>query len=267
MINFRKLLAVVIVMSSAFVSISAQERTLEELSQEGTRIGKIFKAATDAGDKNGQNAALKEIEAILVTLRTQEQVDAITNAFNECNVLISTPAHDAKAYTRALGNAKVSGDAVAIEDAQDIIVTVKKQYSKRSTEDAQLFDKYFEIANQALDLGLKSRQSTDNACDEEIQALRNKYADDQTLIKLINDTFGYFALSRTTVDNDAQIYAKKILDAQDSKSQSKLDNARRDVTYLYERYVLEVGEDKAQLFTDKLNELMKGRYVITQGVK
>ena len=81
-----------IVLLSVFVfanTLVAQVMSLEELAREGARIGRQFKAATAAGDVNGQNAALDEIDAILATLKKQEQVDALTNAFNNCNVAIS----------------------------------------------------------------------------------------------------------------------------------------------------------------------------------
>ena len=97
--------------------LSAQTHTLDYLSKEGARIGRMFRNATKANDVDAQNAALTQIDEILATLKTQEQVDALTNAFNNTNVEITIPEQDAVAYVRALGNARIALDEIGIEDA------------------------------------------------------------------------------------------------------------------------------------------------------
>ena len=63
--------------------LSAQTYTLDYLSKEGARIGRMFRNATKANDVDAQNAALAQIDEILATLKTQEQVDRLTHFLSE----------------------------------------------------------------------------------------------------------------------------------------------------------------------------------------
>lgn len=135
MTEIRRLVSIITLVLIASIALDAQVMSLEELAREGARIGRQFRAAVQSGDVEAQNAALDEIDAILATLKKQEQVDALSNAFNNCNVVITNPATDAEGYILALGNAYVEGDTIGIEDAQDIIATVQRQYLERPADE------------------------------------------------------------------------------------------------------------------------------------
>lgn len=247
-------------------SLFAQEISLEELARKGARIGRQFKAATEAGDENGQKAALNEIELILGTLKKQEQVDALSNAFNNCNVLISSPSQDALAYTMALGNAIVAGDNIGIEDANDIIETVRQKYLTISSEKHQSFEKYLSIAKEALDLGISALNANgdDNEIariETQVRGLCDKCSGDKESEKIINELYGIFAIKITDIENDAQICANKIIKAlSKDNSQQLLDKALNEVGYYYKKYALHMGEDVAKTLNDKINQKLDGKY-------
>ena len=254
-----------IVLLTVFVfanTLVAQVMSLEELAREGARIGRQFKAATAAGDVNGQNAALDEIDAILATLKKQEQVDALTNAFNNCNVAISNPSQDALAYTMALGNAIEAGDDIGIEDANDIIATVRQQYLERSNDEQQILDKYFSIAKEALDLGVLAYNANGDAneisrIETQVAELHNKYSEDKELVKIIDELYGIFSIKITDLENDAQLCAREIIKAKCSgESPAYFEKARRLSGYYYKKYALCKGEEEAKRLNDRINAIL-----------
>ena len=249
-----KPISVIIVLLCLMFTASAQMLSVDELQKEGARIGRNFQRATKMGDVEGQKNALNDLDAILSTLKKQEQVDALTEAFNNCNIEISTPEKDAKAYVVALGNAIVDGDSIAIEDANDIIQTVKERYQQQNND--SIFSYYLTMAKCALDCGLNARFSQNEdellASKSQIEALKGEYMTDNVAQSLIDYIYGFFATTISDVDTDAKKCASMIINAQKSGSEEQLNNANKTVGYYYARYVIEKGEIVAQEFNDKI---------------
>ena len=262
----KKTLIALLCVAFSAISLSAQVESLDELARKGARIGRQFKAAIEAGDVKAQTAALDEIQSILLTLKKQEQVDALTNAFNNCNVLISNPSQDALAYTMALGNAIVDKDSIGVEDANDIIETVRQKYLTISSEKHQSFEKYLSIAKEALDLGISvsNANGDDNEIariETQVRGLCDKCSGDKESEKIINELYGIFAIKITDIENDAQICANKIIKAlSKDNSQQLLDKALNEVGYYYKKYALHMGEDVAKTLNDKINQKLDGKY-------
>lgn len=272
MMNFKRFISIIALVLVTSLAVDAQVMSLDELAREGSRIGRQFQAALKAGDVEAQNAALNEIDAILATLKKQEQVDALTNAFNNCNVVITNPATDAEGYTLALGNAYVEGDTIGIEDAQDIIATVQRQYLERPADEQKMFDRYLLASRSALDLGLAARKAHGNTeaiknIEAQVDELRTKQQGDSVALKLVNNIYGFYATVLTDIDSDAQLCADKIIEAQKTGSQELLNKAAHEVGCYYKRYAHEKGDDVAKEFNQKINTLMEGKYDLKQNIK
>lgn len=269
MINSLKTLFLVLMFTGiSVIGINAQQLSILELEREGARIGRQFKVAVEKGDVDAQNAALNDIDAILATLKTQEQVDALVNAFNNCNVTISTPSHDAMSYTMALGVAMADNDEIGIEDALDIIENVRQQYRARSDKEYDEFEWCLIAARSGLDLGLKAFDADGNAdilqqIETQVDQLRQKYATDSTSLNIVNEMYGIFSVKITDIDNDARICADKIINAlsrNNNKNNAILDKALNEVGYYYKKYALQFGEDKAKQLNEKINMKLGGKY-------
>ncbi len=243
-------------------ALCAQTYTLDYLSKEGARIGRMFRNATKANDVDAQNAALTEIDEILATLKTQEQVDALTNAFNNTNVEITTPEQDAIAYVRALGNARIDCDEIGIEDAQDIIEKVKSLYLERDAEQYMAFKNYLDIANRSLEVGILARNAYGDevvikSVDEQLSALRNKFAADSVSLKIVDDVYGYVSPVITNVEYDAQMCAEKMIEARKNGSKEAQQKVYNEMIFLYQRYSIEKGEIEANKFQNLVNEIIE----------
>ena len=241
--------------------LCAQTYTLEYLSKEGTRIGRMFRNATKANDVDAQNAALTEIDEILATLKNQEQVDALTNAFNNTNVEITTPEQDAVVYVRALGNARIALDEIGIEDAQDIIEKVKSLYLERDADQYVALKKYLEIANRSLEIGILARNAYGDevvikSVDEQLLALRNELAADSVSLKIIDDVYYYVSPVITNVEYDAQMCAEKMIEARKNGSKDAQQKISNEIIALYQRYSIEKGEIEANKFQNLVNEIV-----------
>lgn len=268
-----RFLCAVLLAILSIITTNAQVMSLEELSREGARIGRLFKKATDAGDVNAQNAALDEINAILSTLKKQEQVDALTNAFNNCNVPITTPSRDALGYAMALGNAIEASDEIGVEDANDIIETVRQQYMSRLSDDYNNFEKYLAAAKNGLQLGLSAQEANGNEAqimqiEAQLSAECDKYEGDSISVKIINDMYGLFSIKITDIENDARICAEKIINAAASgESPSHMEKAKNVSGYYYKKYALLKGEEEANKLNEKINAILEGKYVSNQDIK
>ena len=249
---------------STLTILNAQDFTIDKLSREGARIGRQFKVAIKEGDIDAQNAALDEISAILSTLKKQEQVDALTNAFNNCNVTISTPSRDAVGYTMALGNAIVDEDTIGIEDANDIIETARQQYANRSADEQALFDKYLCAAKVGLELGLKALDANGNigkitAIESQLSAEYEKHAGDSVSIKIINDMYGIFSIKITDIETDAKICATEIINASAKGGvPSQMEKAKNLCGAYFKKYSLQKGDEEAKRLNDRVNEILEG---------
>ncbi len=255
--NVRRIFCIVSIF--CFIASSLAENSIEYLNREGARIGRYFKKATQEGNVEGQNIALLQMDSILSTLKKQEQVDALTNAFNNCNVEITVPKNDAILYMRALGNALVAHDDIGAEDAKDIIENVKQQYKTKSVDEYNAFEKYLKAADAGILLGIAKR----NASSEELSEIKNQesaikttYENDGELLDVFVSICGFFSTKITDIDSDADLCASKILEAQKSGKQELIDEAKKEVVYMYEHYLLEQGEDVATLFDKKVNEIL-----------
>lgn len=231
------------------------------LAHEGARLGRAFNIAMKAGDAKAQNDIINEFNSILVTLKKQSQADILTGAFNNCNVPITRPETDAILYSRALMNAHISKDPIAIEDAEDISETVKKIYATdREAQEADRFSKLYECAVNGARLGYeysltndstRSKAITDNA-----SVTRNTICSADSLsIKVFNDSFDYYSINLTTPENDAEIYSKKMKQATASGKQSDINAIARIVGYVYERYSFDRSKEEADKFNSLLNSL------------
>lgn len=272
MTEIRRLVSIITLVLIASIALDAQVMSLDELAREGARIGRQFRAAVQSGDVEAQNAALDEIDAILATLKKQEQVDALSNAFNNCNVVITNPATDAEGYILALGNAYVDGDTIGIEDAQDIIATVQRQYLERPADEQKMFDRYLLASRSALDLGLAARKAHGNTeaiknIETQVEELRTKQQGDSVALKLVDNIYGFYAAVLTDIDSDAQLCANKIVEAQKSGSQVTLDKVVHEVGCYFKRYAHERGDEVANVFNQKVNTLMEGKYELKQDLK
>lgn len=273
MSKFRFLILTIMMLLSASISLNAQDMSLDQLAKEGARIGRKFRAAVEMGDVNGQNAALGEIDAILVTLKKQEQVDALTNAFNNCNVPITTPSRDAVGYTMALGNAMVDGDTIGIEDANDIIATVRQQYLERPIEEQKDFEKYLAAAKAGLQLGLSAYEANGNESqimqlEAQLSAECEKYDGDSISVKIINDMYGLFSIKITDIENDARICAEKIIKAAASgELPSHMEKAKNVCGNYFKKYALLKGEEEANKLNEKINAILEGKYELNQKIK
>lgn len=245
-----KQLIIAIGIAGASCHINAQVPDDATLKEEGTRLGIAFYTAGQAGDTNAQNAVLNEFNDILLSLKKQYQVDILTDAFNRCNVPLSTPQQDAKAYSRTLMNAKISGDSIAIEDANDIIVTVRKLYNERSIEEAAKFEFYLNAANTGGTLGLE--QSTDAYNLE-----RAQFESDSLAVNLYDYSYGYYSVKITTVEDDATTYSQMMREATTTGDQEEVNRIGKIIGYVYEHYSLERGKEDANLFNERLNELIQ----------
>ncbi len=242
--------------------LGAQTYTLEYLTKEGTRIGRQFRNATKANDVEAQNAALVEIDELLATLKTQEQVDALTNAFNNTNVEITTPQQDVIAYVRALGNAKIALDEIGIEDAQDIIDKVKSLYLERDADQYMMFKKYLDVAKRSLEIGILARNAFGdevviNSVAEQLLALKREFATDSVSLKIIDDIYYYVSAVITNVEYDAQMCAEKMIEARKNGSKENQEKVSTEVIYLYQRYSIEKGEIEAKKFQNLVNEIIE----------
>ncbi len=242
--------------------LSAQTYTLDCLSKEGARIGRMFRNATKANDVDAQNAALTQIDEILATLKTQEQVDALTNAFNNTNVEITIPEQDAVAYVRALGNARIALDEIGIEDAQDIIEKVKSLYLERDADQYVVFKKYLDVANRSLEIGILARNAYGDEVviknvNEQLSALKNEFAADSVSLKIVDDVYGYVSPVITNVEYDAQMCAEKMIEARKNGSKEAQRKVSTEIMYFYQRYSIEKGEVEAGQFQNLVNEIIE----------
>lgn len=242
--------------------LCSQTLSIDDLSREGVRLGLIFNNATKVGDVEAQNKVLDDVDAILSTLKKQEQVDAFMNAFNNCNIEISTPENDAIMYVRALGNAQVARDEIGIEDAQDIITEVKNKYLALGDEKYQLFVKYFDVANKSLELGILQRNAYGdevviNNVAMQLNNLRKEYSTDAASMKIIDDTYGYFSVVTTNLEYDAQQYAEKMVAAQKSGNIDHVNEVAKNIGYLYQRYYYEKGKSVADELNNKINQIVE----------
>lgn len=252
----------VILLSFTSSILYSQTLSLEGLSREGVRLGRIFNNAIKVGDVEAQNKALEDVDAILSTLKKQDQVDAFMNAFNNCNIEISTPENDAIMYVRALGNAQVARDEIGIEDAQDIIAEVKNKYLALGNEKYQLFVKYFGIASKSLELGILQRNASGdevviNNVTMQLNDLHNEYSTDEVSMKIIDDTYGYFSVVTTNLEYDAQLYAEKMVAAQKSGNLDQVNDVAKKIGYLYQRYYYEKGKSVADDLNNKINQIVE----------
>lgn len=231
------------------------------LAHEGARLGRAFNIAMKAGDAKAQNDILNEFNSILVTLKKQSQADILTGAFNNCNVPITSPETDAILYSRALMNAHLSKDPIAVEDAEDISETVKKIYATdREAQEADRFSKLYECAVNGARLGYEYSQTNDStrskAITDNASVTRNTICSGDSLsIKVFNDSFDYYSINLTTPENDAEIYSKKMKQAAASGKQSDINAIARIVGYVYERYSFDRSKDEADKFNSLLNSL------------
>lgn len=245
----------------AIIPCSAQT-TLndEQLAREGARIGRAYYSAQKNGDIDLQNDALNQFNEILITLRKQAQVDILTNAFNNVNVPISNPVQDTKRYTRAVMNAYASGDSIAIEDANDIALTVKKLYAgnsgnELSSQYAILFDNNLKCAQLGREYSNTSDFETRLSLKAESQNIIQA-ATDSLSANLHNETFDYYSITLTTPEEDAVTYSEYMKKATASGLQSQVDAVARIIGMVYERYSLERNESDAKLFNSRVNELL-----------
>ena len=239
----------------------AQDISFEFLSREGARIGRIYRAAVKVDDINAQNSALAEMDAILSKLKTQDQIDVLTKAFNQSAIEITTPAQDAFAYVLALGAAKEERDDVAVQDALDIITTVKQLYIERSIDQYKQFDNYLKIALQSLDLGILMHSAYADevvvkSVTSQLNELKEKCSKEIESIKIIDDIYGFFSTRIVNFDYDVLLSAEKLIEAHKSGNKDLIEKTSQEVEYLYKRYYMKKGELESTKFMQKINEIV-----------
>lgn len=253
-----------IILTSLFLfatifSASSQALSERDLAREGTRIGRAYHMALRNGDVELQNDALSQFNEILITLRKQSQADIFTNAFNRANILISSPVTDVKLYTQTTMKALLSGDSIAISDAQDIALTVKQIYaSERDSSEAEYYALLYDANVKCGTLGNLLSKSSDNdkisLYKNEAEQLKKQFSSDTTAVKVLENTFEYFSVAITTPRNDADKYIDAHKKAVLENNADRAESIRRKIQITYSRYQIERNKDEAELFRTLIDQ-------------